>query len=79
MAADCLYWRFSTGIAYTLRVVGQKYVEPTAASIAMSLESVFAAISGSIILSERMDAVEISGCILMFASVILSQLPDRRS
>jgi drug/metabolite transporter (DMT)-like permease len=70
---------FSTGIAYTLQVVGQKYVEPTAASIAMSLESVFAAISGSIILSERMDAVEISGCILMFASVILSQLPDRRS
>ncbi len=65
----------SSGIAYTLQIEGQKYASPTVCSIVMSLESVFAAISGWLILSERLSLKEGIGCILVFASVILSQVP----
>lgn len=67
----------SCGIAYTLQVIGQKYADPTPASIIMSLESVFAAVGGWIILSEDMSAVEIIGCLIMFAAIIIVQLPDK--
>ena len=66
----------SDGIAYTLQIVAQKTTEATVASIIMSLESVFAAIGGWLILSESLTAVELSGCALVFAAVILSQVPD---
>ena len=66
---------FSCGIAYTLQVVAQKNAEPTAASLILSLESVFAVISGAILLGERMTGYEILGCIVIFVAVILSQLP----
>ncbi len=66
---------FSSGIAYTLQIVGQKYIEPSAASIIMSLESVFAAFFGWIILGERLGAKELFGCSLVFMSIILSQIP----
>ena len=66
----------SDGIAYTLQIVAQKTTEATVASIIMSLESVFAAIGGWLILSESLTAVERSGCALVFAAVILSQVPD---
>lgn len=68
----------SCGIAYTLQILAQKHLKPTVASLLMSLESVFAVIGGAIILHERMTAVEYIGCILMFAAIIVSQLPDRK-
>ena len=66
----------SSGVAYTLQMVGQKYAEPAVASITMCLESVFAALSGWIILSERLSIREFIGCALLFVAVIVSQLPD---
>lgn len=68
---------FSMGLAYSLQVVGQKYVEPTAASLLRSLEAVFAALGGWLILHETMNGRELAGCALMFLAVIVSQLPLR--
>lgn len=68
---------FSCGIAYTLQVVAQKNAEPTAASLILSLESVFAVISGAILLGERMTGYEIFGCVVIFIAVILAQLPQK--
>ena len=65
---------FSCGIAYTLQVIGQKYVAATPATLALSLESVWALIGGAIILKERMNASEICGCIILFSAVIESQI-----
>ncbi len=62
------------GIAYTLQIFGQRGTNPTTAAIIMSMESVFAAISGILILDETMSLREITGCILMFAAVIVAQL-----
>lgn len=67
----------SMGVAYTLQIVGQKALEPTAAALIMSLESVFAALGGWLILKETMTGVELTGCGLVFAAVILSQLPEK--
>lgn len=64
----------SSCLGYTFQILGQKHVKPTVASMIMSLESVFAALAGWIILNERLSAVELIGCALVFASVILSQL-----
>lgn len=66
----------SCGVAYTLQIIAQKYTDPTSASILMSLESVFAVLSGALLLHERMTAHEILGCVLMFAAILLVQLPD---
>ncbi len=67
----------SCGIAYTLQIVGQQYSKnPTVASILMSLESVFAAISGAILLGERFTLRETIGCIIMFAAIVFAQLPQ---
>lgn len=74
----CFAGILSMGVAYTLQIVGQKQVEPTTASLIMSLESVFAALGGWLILKERMTAWEFSGCALVFAAVIISQLPSKR-
>ena len=68
----------STGVAFTLQIVGQKDLEPTAASIIMSMESVVAVICGALILKETMNTWEISGCILMFIALLISQLPEKR-
>lgn len=62
------------GIAYTLQIIGQNGTNPTAAAIIMSMESVFAAISGMIILRETMSLREIIGCVLMFAAVLVAEL-----
>jgi len=67
----------SCGVAYTLQIVAQKYTEPTVASMIMSLESVFALLSGMIILKESIAPHEILGCVLMFVAIILAQLPER--
>lgn len=69
----------STGIAFSLQIIGQKYLEPTPASLIMSLESVFAVLCGWLLLNERMTKYEISGCILVFAAVILSQIPVKKT
>ena len=65
----------SSGVAYTLQIVGQKYTAPTTATLIMSLESVFAALAGWLILGEVMTAKELTGCVLVFAAVILAQIP----
>ena len=66
----------SDGIAYTLQIIAQQTTEATVASIIMSLESVFAAIGGWLILSESLTPVELGGCALVFGAVLLSQVPD---
>lgn len=68
----------SSGVAYTLQIIGQKDLNPTIASLAMSLESVFSAIGGWLILHQELSGRELFGCILMFSAIILSQisLPD---
>lgn len=68
----------STGIAFTLQLIGQKDLDPTPAAVIMSMESVVAVICGALILKETMTIWEICGCILMFAAVILSQLPEKK-
>ena len=68
----------SMGVAYSLQILGQRDLEPTAASLIMSLESVFAVLFGYLILHETLTAREGIGCILVFSAVILSQLPDRK-
>lgn len=65
---------FSSGIAYTLQVIGQKNLNPGVASILLSLESVFGAIGGALIYGEAMNPRETVGCIIVFAAVVLSQL-----
>ena len=65
-------------VAFTLQVVGQKYTSPALAAIIMSLESVFAAICGGLFLGETLTAREITGCVIMFAAFVISQLPDRK-
>ena len=67
----------SCGVAYTLQIVGQKYADPTSASLIMSLESVFAAIGGWLILNQKMSIKETAGCAIMFIAIILIQLPSR--
>ena len=67
----------SCGVAYTLQVVGQKDVEPTLASMLLCLESVFAVIAGAILLGETMGAREIIGCVIMFAAIMVAQLPSK--
>jgi len=69
----------SSGIAYTLQIIGQKYVDSVVASLLMSLESVFALLSGWIYLHQSMSLREISGCIIVFAAIILAQIPDKKS
>ena len=63
----------SSGIAFTLQIVGQKYAEPAHAAIIMSLESVFGALAGWVILSEQMTGTEIFGCVLMLAGMLITQ------
>ena len=68
----------SSGIAFTLQIVGQKAVEPSTASLLMSLESVFAVLSGWIVLGDVLSLWETVGCILIFAAILISQIPDKK-
>ena len=65
----------SSGVAYTLQVVAQKNVNPTIASLIMCLESVVAVLAGWIVLGQGMSSREIWGCVLMFAAIVVAQLP----
>ena len=69
----------SMGVAYSLQIVGQKNLEPTTASLIMSLESVFAALVGWLVLHETMTPRELLGCGLVFSGVIISQLPMKKN
>jgi len=64
----------SSGVAYTLQIIGQKYAEPSVATLSMSLESVFAALGGWLISGNALGSNEIIGCALMFVAVILAQI-----
>ena len=68
----------SCGVAYTLQTVAQKYVQASKATLALSLESVWAAIGGALILSERLSLNELIGCALVFLAVLLAQIDIRR-
>lgn len=68
----------SSGIAYTLQIVGQKYTNPIVASLIMSLESVFAAITGWLFLNEILSLNETIGCILIFIAIIISQIDFKK-
>ena len=68
----------SCGVAYTLQIVAQKNVDPTVASLLLSLESVFAVLAGGLILHESLSIKEMFGCALVFAAIILAQLPDKK-
>lgn len=68
----------SCGVGYTLQIVGQKGMNPTVASLIMSLESVISVLAGFLLLGEVLSRRELIGCVLMFAAIILAQLPDRK-
>ena len=68
----------SMGVAYSLQIIGQRHVEPTPASLIMSLESVFALLFGWLLLDETMAGYELIGCGLVFAAVLLSQIPAKK-
>lgn len=68
----------SSGVAYTLQIITQRHLNPTVASLLMSLESVFAALTGWLILNERLSPKELLGCVLVFAAIILAQLPESK-
>lgn len=82
-SAICMAWApvlytgaLSTGVAYTLQIVGQNGLNPVVASLLMSLESVVSALAGWLILGQALSARELAGCAVMFAAIILAQLPD---
>lgn len=64
----------SCGVAYTLQIIGQRYTDPTIATLLMSLESVFAALSGWLLLNESLSLKELGGCALVFIAVIAAQV-----
>ena len=68
----------SCGVAYTLQIVGQNGINPTVASMLLSLESVFSGLAGWIILKQSLGAKELLGCGLIFIAIILAQLPEKK-
>ena len=67
----------SSGVAYTLQIIGQKNVNPAIASLILSLESCFAVLAGWLVLGQSLSFRESVGCILMFTAIILAQLPEK--
>ncbi len=67
----------SCGVAYTLQIIGQKNVEPTVASLILSMESVVSVLAGWVILGQELSSKELAGCVLVFAAVILVQYNGR--
>ena len=78
-AAPILYAGvLSSGVAYTLQVVAQKDTDPTVATLIMSLESVISMLAGWVILGQALSPRELAGCALVFAAIIVAQLPERK-
>ena len=67
----------SCGVAYTLQIVGQKGMDPTVASLILSLESVVSVLSGWLLLNQKLSLRELAGCVLMFVAIILAQIPKK--
>lgn len=67
----------SCGVAYTLQIIAQKDTEPTVTSLLLSLESVFAVVAGILLLNEQITSRELIGCVIMFAAILLAQLPSK--
>jgi len=67
----------SCGVAYTLQIIGQKDMNPTVASLILSLESCISVLAGWIILGQNLSHREILGCVIMFGAIILAQLPQK--
>lgn len=65
----------SSCLGYTFQIIAQKMTDPTSASLILSLESVFSVIFGALLLGERMTGREIIGCVIMFAAIIMVQIP----
>ena len=63
----------SSGVAFSLQILGQQHLPPEPASLIMSLESVFAVLAGWVLLNQTLSPIELTGCALVFAAVILSQ------
>ena len=68
----------SSGVAFTLQIVAQKDTDPVIASLILCLESVFAALAGWVVLKQTLSTKELLGCCLMFAAIVISQLPDKQ-
>ena len=64
----------SCGVGYTLQVVGQKGLDPTMASLILSLESLFSVLAGWLLLGQRLSARELGGCVLMASAIVLAQV-----
>ncbi len=69
----------SCGVAYTLQIIGQKGMNPTVASLILSLESVISVLAGWVLLQQKLSARELIGCVIMFAAIILAQLPGKEA
>ena len=76
------FWLFcgigSSAIAFTLQMVSQKYLHPVTATLLMSLESVFAVLGGWLFLNEKLSPSELAGCAIIFAAVLIAQIPVRK-
>lgn len=69
----------SCGVAYTLQIIGQKNINPTVASLILSLESCISVLAGWVLLGQQLSTREILGCVIMFAAIILAQLPQKQN
>ena len=69
----------SCGVAYTLQIIGQKNMNPTVASLILSLESCISVLAGWVLLGQQLSTREILGCVIMFAAIILAQLPQKQN
>lgn len=69
----------SCGVGYTFQILGQQHTDPTVASIIMCMESVFSVLFGWLILQQALSARELGGCALMFAAILISQLPEKKA
>lgn len=69
----------SCGVAYTLQIIGQRGMNPTIASLILSLESVVSVLAGWLLLGQRLKLQEILGCAVLFAAILLAQIPDKKN
>ena len=67
----------SCGVAYTLQIIGQKELKPELAALIMSFEAVISLIAGWLLLGQHLTAKELVGCVIMFAAILLAQMPER--
>ncbi len=68
----------SCGVGYTLQIIAQKGMNPTVASLIMSLESCISVLAGWLLLNQNLSRRELLGCVIMFAAIVLAQLPERK-